>query len=88
MTTETIEKTRIPGVPDKALVKAASLANTNSRISWSLWNTENLEINLEDNYFYIKIFGWDCFVKNSDADGFGGVSLVSPESKFYDFGFV
>jgi len=26
MTTETIEKTRIPGVPDKALVKAASLA--------------------------------------------------------------
>ena len=36
MTTETIEKSRIPGVPDKALVKAASLANTNSRISWSL----------------------------------------------------
>jgi hypothetical protein len=37
MTTETtIEKTRIPGVLDKALVKAASLANTNSRISWSL----------------------------------------------------
>lgn len=30
MPTETIEKTRIPGVPDKALVKAASLANTNS----------------------------------------------------------
>ena len=36
MTTETIEKTRIPGVPDKALVKAASLANTDSRISWLL----------------------------------------------------
>ena len=35
MTTETIEK-RIPGVPDKALVKAANLANTDSRISWSL----------------------------------------------------
>ena len=35
-TTETIEKTRIPGVPDKALVKAASLANADSRISWSL----------------------------------------------------
>lgn len=35
MTTETIEK-RIPGVPDKALVKAASLANADSRISWSL----------------------------------------------------
>ena len=38
MTIKTIEKTRIPGVPDKALVKAASLANTDSRISWSLNN--------------------------------------------------
>jgi hypothetical protein len=36
MTTETIEKSRIPGVPDKALVKAANLATTNVRISWGL----------------------------------------------------
>ena len=35
-TNETIEKTRIPGVPDKALVKAASLADANTRISWML----------------------------------------------------
>ena len=36
MTTEPIEKTRIPGVPDKALVKAANLADANTRISWML----------------------------------------------------
>jgi|GEM_PF-5689679 len=36
MTTETIEKTRIPGVPDKALVKAASLAAADARVSWML----------------------------------------------------
>ena len=36
MTTETIEKTRIPGVPDKALIKAANLAEANTRISWRL----------------------------------------------------
>ena len=35
-TTETIEKTRIPGVPDKALVKAANLADANTRVSWML----------------------------------------------------
>ena len=36
MTTETIEKTRIPGMPDKALIKAANLAEANARISWML----------------------------------------------------
>ena len=36
MTTETIEKTRIPGMPDKALIKAANLAEANTRISWML----------------------------------------------------
>ena len=36
MTTETIEKTRIPGMPDKALIKAANLAKANTRISWML----------------------------------------------------
>ena len=35
-TNEPIEKTRIPGVSDKALVKAASLADANTRISWML----------------------------------------------------
>ena len=36
MTTETIEKTRIHGIPDKALIKAANLAEANARISWML----------------------------------------------------
>ena len=35
-TTETIEKTRIPGVPDKALVKASNLADADTRVSWML----------------------------------------------------
>lgn len=35
-TNEPIEKTRIPGVPDKALVKASNLADANTRVSWML----------------------------------------------------
>jgi hypothetical protein len=51
-------------------------------------NTETLEINLAENYFYCQICNWSLFIKNKDADGFGGVSLVSPKAKFYDFGFI
>jgi hypothetical protein len=36
MTTETTIEKRIPGVPDKALVKAAGLAIADVRISWML----------------------------------------------------